>query len=524
MRKTSTQKSRVSFCDEGSSEIKMASISVFKASHPLRIQMRRIQRHRWLWGRKKVVPVAFLAPVAAVWAALNNADIQADKLYELLKTKRSRNSPVSNTWSVSDEATNEYSPVYIAPQDGLSDLDKIVTLPGQPSGVNFNQYSGYVTVNPNAGRALFYYFVESPTDSSNKPLVLWLNGGPGCSSMIGAMAELGPFRITSDGKSLFTNEYAWSNVANMLFLESPAGVGFSYSNTTSDYDHAGDKNTADDAYIFILNWLERFPQYKTRDFYITGESYAGHYVPQLAYKILLNNKKTNQTIINIKGIAIGNAWVDDETSESGMFDYWWTHAINSDATHNAILKYCDFGNETLSEMCVQSTNKAFDEMGNVDIYNIYAPICLNTDLRNASSTGSIDFFDPCWKSIIVKYLNDSVVQKAFHVKPTSWDYCSDVIPGWNDSPVTILPIINGDTDARVPITSSRYSINALNLPIKTPWRPWYLNKEVGGYLEAYEGLLLITVRGAGHTVPSYQPLRALTLFSSFLGGVLPPSS
>lgn len=95
-------------------------------------------------------------------------------------------------------------------------------------------------------------------------------------------------------------------VANMLFLESPAGVGFSYSNTTSDYDHSGDKNTADDAYIFLINWLERFPQYKTHDFYITGESYAGHYVPQLAYTILQNNKKTNQTTVNIKGIAVSS--------------------------------------------------------------------------------------------------------------------------------------------------------------------------------------------------------------------------
>ncbi|KAM0036151.1 putative carboxypeptidase D [Helianthus debilis subsp. tardiflorus] len=91
-----------------------------------------------------------------------------------------------------------------------------------------------------------------------------------------------------------------------------------------------------------------------------------------------------------------------------------------------------------------------------------------------------------------------MVQKALHAKPTSWDLCS------------------GDVGAQVPITSSRYAINALNLPIETAWRPWYLNKEVGGYLEAYKGLLLITVRGAGHTVPSYQPQRALSLF-------IPPS-
>ncbi|KAK9073965.1 hypothetical protein SSX86_006559 [Deinandra increscens subsp. villosa] len=482
---------------------------------------------------KLVVVFCFLALFA-----LSYADIQADKLFELLKSKRSRDSDVPNTWAILDEATHEYSPVYVAPQDGLSQLDKISALPGQPAGVDINQYSGYVTVNPTAGRALFYYLVESPTDSATKPLVLWLNGGPGCSSLIGAFSELGPFRTNSDGKTLFMNDYAWSNVANMLFLESPAGVGFSYSNTTSDYDHSGDKNTAADAYVFLVNWLERFPQYKTRDFYITGESYAGHYVPQLAYTILLNNKKTNQTTINIKGIAIGNAWIDDNTNLKGLYDHWWTHALNSDETHDGIQKYCNFTGGSLSLMCRNVTDKAWDEIGDIDLYNIYAPICLTPNQRNTSIIpGSINNFDPCWQYILEFYLNDSMVQNALHVKPTSWDLCSDVITSWNDSAVTILPIIkyliengqrlwvfSGDIDGRVPITSSRYSINALDLPIETAWRPWYLNKEVGGYLEGYKGLLLITVRGAGHTVPSYQPERALALFSSFLGGILPPSS
>ena len=93
-------------------------------------------------------------------------------------------------------------------------------------------------------------------------------------------------------------------VANILFLESPARVGFSYSNTKSDYKNVGDKKTALDSYTFLVNWLERFPQYKTRDFYIAGESYAGHYVPQLAYTIVTKNRITNQTKINLKGIAV----------------------------------------------------------------------------------------------------------------------------------------------------------------------------------------------------------------------------
>jgi len=93
------------------------------------------------------------------------------------------------------------------------------------------------------------------------------------------------------------------NVANVLFLESPLGLGFSHSNTTSDYDHAGDKSIAKNAYVFLINWLKGFPQYKTSDFYTTGESYAGHYVPQLAYTILLNNKFSPQNI-NLKGIVV----------------------------------------------------------------------------------------------------------------------------------------------------------------------------------------------------------------------------
>ena len=93
-------------------------------------------------------------------------------------------------------------------------------------------------------------------------------------------------------------------VANVIFLESPAGVGFSYSNTSSDYDESGDSKTAEDAYIFLVNWLERFPEYKTRAFYISGESYAGHYVPQLAATILSHNMHHNRTIINLQGILV----------------------------------------------------------------------------------------------------------------------------------------------------------------------------------------------------------------------------
>ncbi|KAH9294166.1 hypothetical protein KI387_040631, partial [Taxus chinensis] len=89
--------------------------------------------------------------------------------------------------------------------------DRISILPGQPSNVTFDHYSGYITVDKKAGRALFYWLIEATHDAQSKPLVLWLNGGPGCSSVaFGEAEELGPFHINSDGKTLFLNPYSWN--------------------------------------------------------------------------------------------------------------------------------------------------------------------------------------------------------------------------------------------------------------------------------------------------------------------------
>ncbi|KAK3025238.1 hypothetical protein RJ639_044586 [Escallonia herrerae] len=429
------------------------------------------------------------------------------------------------------------SPVYVGPQNGLKDGDEIESLPGQPDGVDFKQYSGYVTVDPEAGRALFYYFVESPRNSSTKPLVLWLNGGPGCSSLGGgAMMELGPFRVNRDGKTLYRNDYSWNRDANIIFLESPAGVGFSYSNITSDYNRSGDNRTAQDSYTFLVNWLERFPEYKTRDFYLTGESYAGHYVPQLAQTILHHNKYTNQTIINLKGIAIGNALIDRLTNIKGSLDYYWTHALISDESYAGVKLTCNFTSpDGLSQVCLGFLDQINNATADIFPYDIYAPLC-----NSSSHSPTISAFDPCSRAYLTSYLNIPEVQKSLHANLTGLPYPweNDMIHGlWTDRPDTVLPTIqelmrigmsvwiySGDTDRAIPVTATRYAITKLGTPVKTEWYPWYIQGEVGGYAVGYQNLTFVTVRGAGHYVPSYQPARALSLFSSFINGELPSAS
>uniref|UniRef100_M1CFX3 Carboxypeptidase n=3 Tax=Solanum tuberosum TaxID=4113 RepID=M1CFX3_SOLTU len=321
-------------------------------------------------------------------------------------------------------------------------------------------------------------------------------------------------------------------VANILFLESPAGVGFSYSNTSADYI-TGDEKTRQDSFTFLLNWMERFPEYKHRDFYIVGESYAGHYVPQLAQLILSHRKTEPNLVINLQGIATGNALLDFETMQSGSYDFYWTHALISDEVHDGIVLNCNFSAETTSEACNEYIKQADSSLGNIYAYDIYAPLCD----PNANTSLPVCGFDPCSDNYVNSYLNSAEVQKALNVRriPYSWAPCASHLH-WKDSPYTVLLVFqelmqsgirvwiySGDTDSVLPVTTTRYDINKIKIPVKTPWYSWYFQGEVGGYAVEYENLTFVTVRGAGHFVPSYQPGRALTMFSSFINGTLPPS-
>ncbi|KAG7035684.1 Serine carboxypeptidase 24, partial [Cucurbita argyrosperma subsp. argyrosperma] len=339
--------------------------------------------------------------------------------------------------------------------------------------------------------------------------------------------------------------------ANLLFLESPAGVGFSYTNTSSNLEDTGDNRTAEDALIFLVQWMSRFPQYKYREFYISGESYAGHYVPQLAKRILDYNKANSNNFINLKGFLVGNAVTDMNYDALGTVTYWWTHAMISDTTYNSILANCNFTSDKTSKPCDKVIYYAMNhEFGNVDQYSIYTPKCPivvpnNTvspvrgaaiRFKNSLLRRRVSGYDPCTENYAEKYYNLKEVQMAMHANvtgiPYKWTACSDILlKNWKDSQDSMLLtykeliaaglriwVFSGDTDSVVPVTATRFALNHLNLPIKTRWYPWYSRGQVGGRTEVYEGLTFATVRGAGHEVPLIQPQRALTLLRAFLSG------
>ncbi|XP_051183442.1 serine carboxypeptidase 2 isoform X2 [Lolium perenne] len=329
--------------------------------------------------------------------------------------------------------------------------DRIDRLPGQPA-VDFDMYSGYITVEQSAGRSLFYLLQEAPEEAQPAPLVLWLNGGPGCSSIAyGASEELGAFRIKPRGAGLFLNEYRWNKVANILFLDSPAGVGFSYTKTTSDLYTSGDNRTAHDSYSFLAEWFEKFPHYKYRDFYIAGESYAGHYVPELSQLIHRKNKGVNKPIINIKGFMVGNGLIDDYHDHRGKFQFWWNHGLVSDDTYRLLNDSC-LHDSTVhpSPACAAALNVYKGEHGNIDLYSIYTPTCNETAASRRQPNGRYPWmtgsYDPCTERYSTAYYNRLDVQRALHANVTgainyTWAACSNTINrNWRDAPSSMLPI------------------------------------------------------------------------------------
>ncbi|OIV95278.1 hypothetical protein TanjilG_07434 [Lupinus angustifolius] len=139
---------------------------------------------------------------------------------------------------------------------------------------------------------------------------------------------------------MLTRNFQTLAEANLLFVEFPIGVGFSYTNTSSDLTILEDSFVAEDTYNFLVNWLERFPHFKSRDFYIAGESYAGHYIPQVAELVFDRNKDRNNKypFINLKGFIAGNPETEDYYDNKGLLEYAWSHAVISDQQYNKAKK------------------------------------------------------------------------------------------------------------------------------------------------------------------------------------------
>ena len=266
----------------------------------------------------------------------------------------------------------------------LFDADEITNLPGTENlEINFKQYSGYLQiagVNGKLTKNMHYWFTQSTTDTYNAPLTFWTNGGPGCSGLIGFFTEQGPFRPEADG-SLSLNEYAWNKLSNMVFIESPAGVGFSYSDDKDD-NTIGDEQTAIDNYNLIQAFLVKFPEYKNNSLYISSESYGGHYMPQLAKVIVDENSKGLNNHLNFKGFAVGNPYTDKYSGTPAMVETLWGHQLLPAPAYLFYQQVCGSKSKVDAAKCTALEYKLCSNYdGNLNPYALDYPVCVGDSLK-----------------------------------------------------------------------------------------------------------------------------------------------
>lgn len=172
---------------------------------------------------------------------------------------------------------------------------------------DIDSYSGFLTVNKLYESNLFFWYFKSRNCPASDPVVLWLQGGPGSSSLFGLFVENGPFAIGNSADIVLRN-HAWTNNHSVLYIDNPVGTGFSF--TRNDHGYADNQTqVGKELYSALVQFFKLFPEQQKNDFFITGESYAGKYVPAIAYTILKNNPSA-ELKINLQGLAIGDGLSD----------------------------------------------------------------------------------------------------------------------------------------------------------------------------------------------------------------------
>ncbi|XP_056462651.1 lysosomal protective protein-like isoform X1 [Gadus chalcogrammus] len=445
--------------------------------------------------------------------------------------------------------------------------DEVVYLPGLGKQAAFKQYSGYLTVANK--KHLHYWFVESQLNPAKDPVVLWLNGGPGCSSLDGMLTEHGPFLIQDDGVSLEYNPYSWNKISNMLYLESPAGVGFSYSEDKNYITN--DTEVSMNNYLALKQFFKLFPEYSKNQLFLTGESYAGIYIPTLAERVM------EDPAFNLQGIAVGNGMASYELNDNSLVYFAYYHGLLGNQLWAQLQTFCcskgkcDFYNNH-NVNCSKNLEEVQTIVygSGLNMYNLYAPCPggvgqrlgmdggslvlrdlgnsftrhpatqrLNQKLRGVASLfKNVRLDPPCTNSTpSTLYLNNVYVRAALHISPAAlpWVICSSEV-NLNYGRVYVevskqylkllgalvyrVLVYNGDVDMACNFMGDEWFVESLQQKVEVQRRTWtYQDKEglqVGGFVKEFSNLAFLTVKGSGHMVPADKPAAAYTMFSRFL--------
>lgn len=389
-------------------------------------------------------------------------------------------------------------------------------------------YSGYLRPTGKSTAGLFYWLFESQSKPESDPLVLWLQGGPGCSSLLGLYFENGPFKLKTDSNNpddlptIVENPYSWNNKANLLFIDQPFGSGFSYTDDSSLYITTMEE-MANYLYDALLDFFKLHPSLSGRPFFLSGESYAGKYLPYAATAILKKSVKN----LNLQGILLGNGWVDPLTIVGTYAEFSFAHGLLDGMQRKALDEQnSKFMSKVASGLWKEATQIEHDMeayVSNVSGMNAY-------DIR---MQGDYDF------GALEKYLNQPDVQTALHVNRT-FTMCNSEVKTILLADISksakplIAPLLEltqidsfqilfytGIFDLDCNIMGHLKWLNSViwsgadNFK-NAPRTKWLVDGVIAGYSKQVGRFTQLAIQNSGHMVPHDQPVFALNMLNTFL--------
>jgi len=392
------------------------------------------------------------------------------------------------------------------------------------------QHYGYIEVNATYGAYLFYWGFESQHNPASDPVVIWLTGGPGCSSELALFFENGPYTVNSD-LSLKKNPWSWNKNATLIFVDQPAGTGFSYVEDQDGYV-TDEAQVAADFWVFLQQFMKTYPQYQKQPFFVTGESFGGHYVPAISAYIVSQNLGKQGIPINFQGAAVGNGWVDPKIQAGSYQAFAYAHGlIDEDTVQQADQQYqtclSDINNGDYGDAfsdCTEVFDIVLEAAGNINYYDIRTqcnppPLCYD--------------LDP-----IGEYLNQpSIFQKLGIPSGITWQTCSDAVYSGFESAdfeesyrfdikyllknnKRVL-VYNGNYDLICNFYGTSALLNDMSWSgqqqfVNAKNQTWHSGGKVAGTFRQAQTLTYMVVHNAGHMVPHDQPANALDLINRFL--------
>uniref|UniRef100_A0A1J3I7C5 Serine carboxypeptidase-like 18 n=1 Tax=Noccaea caerulescens TaxID=107243 RepID=A0A1J3I7C5_NOCCA len=414
----------------------------------------------------------------------------------------------------------------------------------------------YIGVGEEEKTQLFYYFIKSENNPEEDPLLLWLSGGPGCTSLSALAFEIGPLTFKTEGNSgglpsLVSTSYSWTKVASIIFLDQPVGTGFSYS-TAPLADKPSDTGEVKQTYEFLQKWLVKYPEFVSNPLYVGGDSYAGLVVPAIVQQISTGNENGNKPLVNLKGYVIGNPTTDYDNDCNYRIAFARGMGLISEELYESLKRSCKGNYEKVDPTNTQCLKLVEDYKKCVSRIN-YALIltpecdCESTNPVSKEHIGRRDLrelvhsdislpIDACYSYrylLATNWANDEDVRKALHVVKGSigrwvrcdWDlaYEKDIKSSLPYHRVNSIKgyrslVYSGDHDMFVPFLGTQAWIKSLNYSIIDEWRPWFVNNQVIGYTRTYaNNMTFTTIKGGGHTT-EYKPAESFVMFQRWIRG------